>query len=298
MSLLNLTTETMVTLSARWLDPKRLRNSLTALPLIVPLLPVLQQVHDDLISKQRTTSAAEKELADLQAEETRRDARHDRKVRGVHGFLSGLADLTDDPEAARALLDLRDRLLPIGIQAVTRSYVDEAGDAERLPARLDAAAKALLAKLQTPDGPLQVHVDAWIEEAKQLGVLEERREHLAEQIAGGAGGPTGAEVASARHAWIRVVRAIESNLALDSKADPATVEKILGPLQRAEAKADRRRGASKDGGADDAADTVDLAPEPEATPVADESAEPADAVVKPVIPINPAADPKAKPNKP
>ena len=53
MSLLNLTTETMVTLSARWLDPRKLREPFTALPLIVPLLPVLQQAHDDLIAKQK-----------------------------------------------------------------------------------------------------------------------------------------------------------------------------------------------------------------------------------------------------
>ncbi len=165
MSLLNLTTETMVTLSARWLDPEKLRKPLTALPLILPLLPVLQQAHDDLIAKQRTTSAADKEIAAIQAEQAERDVRHDRKMRGSYNFLGALAELTDDAEAARALLDLRDRLMPIGVQAITRSYVDEAGDAERLPARLDDASKQLLGEVQTPDGPLQVHVDAWLDEA-------------------------------------------------------------------------------------------------------------------------------------
>lgn len=264
MSLLNLTTETMVTLSARWLDPKRLRKSLTALPLIAPLVPVLERAHVDLISKQRTTSAVEKELAEIQAEEMRRDTRHDRKVRGVYGFLGSLAELAEDAAAAAALLDLRDRLLPIGVQAVTRSYVDEAGDAERLSARLDAASKKLLAKTQTPDGPLQMHVDVWLEEARQLGALEERRDQLSKAIAGGAGGPTQQEVASARHAWIRVVRAIESNLALEPKADAETVEQILAPLRRAESKADRRRTSK--GVIDDAEDTLDGPPDP-STPV-------------------------------
>ena len=265
MSLLNLTTETMVVQSERWLDPKRLRKSLTALPLIVPLMPVLQKVHDDLLTTQKVTTTTEKDLAAVSAEEARRDARHDRKVRGSYNYLGALAELTDDPEAAGALLDLRDRLVPLGPTAITRSYVDEAGDAKRLPARLDDASRKLLGKLQTPDGPLQVHVDAWVEEAQQLGVLEERREHLEKDLKGGAGGPTAADVLAARHAWIRAVRALESNLALEPKADAELVEKILGPLRRAEAKADRRKGASKGGPVDGSEDTLDLEPEGDAT---------------------------------
>lgn len=258
MSLLNLTTETMVVQSERWLDPKRLRKALTALPLLLPLVPVLQQVHDDLLSKQRLSSALDKELAALQAEEARRDGRHDRKVRGSFTYLSALAEMTDDADTTAALLDLRDRLVPIGPTAITRSYVDEAGDAKRLPARLDDASKKLLGKLQTPDGALQVHVDAWIEEAQALGALEERREHLEKQLKTGGGSATAADVVTARNAWIRVVRAMESNLALEPKADAETIEKILGPLRRAEAKADRRKGAPKgNGGVEGTDDTLD-----------------------------------------
>jgi len=250
MSYVNLTTETMVTLSERWLDPKRQRKLLTSLPLLVPLIPILQAAHRGLIGKQRVTSTIEKEIAAIQAKQLKADTRHDRKIRGSHGFLSDLAELADDPEMATSLLDLRDRLLPTGVQAVTRSYVDEAGDAKRLPARLDDASNKLLSELQTPDGPLRVHVDAWLDEAHKLGELQERREHLEQQLTAGAGGPTAADALKARTTWIRAVRALESNLALEPKADAETVEKILGPLQRAEAKADRRRVAASKGKAE------------------------------------------------
>src|SRR5262245_11783215 len=103
MSLLNLTTETMVILSGLLLDPKKLRKPLAALPLLAPLVPVLQQAHDDLLAKQRTASGLDVEMASIQKEEAERDERHDRKIRGTHGALTAFAELADDPELARAL---------------------------------------------------------------------------------------------------------------------------------------------------------------------------------------------------
>lgn len=266
MSLLNLTSETMVTLSERWLDAKKHRKVLTALPLLAPLVPVLQKAHGDLVAKQKMGSAITAEIVTVQKQQAERDARHDRKIRGSHAVLTGFADLADDPEQARLLLDLRDRLLPIGLKATMRSYVDEAGDATRLPARLDDASKKLLARLPTPQGPLGDHVAAWTDEAREIGALEEQRDHLNHRLAAGEGGPSAAEVLQARNAWIRVVRALESNLALSPEASDETLEKLLGPLRRAELKADRRRGASgpqDDGdgnGTDEVDDTMDVPP--------------------------------------
>lgn len=279
MSLNNLTTETMVILSDILLHPKKRRGYLTALPLLVPLIPVLQAAHDNLLAKQKTTSALEAELADLQEEQARRDKRHDRKIRGSHTVLTGFAEQTDNPELARRVLDLRDRLLPNGISAVTRSYVDEAGDAQRLPSRLDPASRELLAALPTADGPLADHVNAWLEEAAQIGALEERRLQIKEQLASGDR-PTAAEVVAARNAWIRAVRAIETNLALDPTIDPEIVEKILGPIRRAETKAERRRAAAKSTAVKSTADdeTIDATPEPAV------DVEPSDAQAEPGAP--------------
>ncbi len=109
-----------------------------------------------------------------------RDTRHDRKIRGNLWVLNGFAELADDPQQVQAILDVRDRLLPIGGKATTRSYTDEAGDAQRLPSRLDEAAKTLLHTLPTPDGPLEIQVEAWTDEAKEIGLLEEKREGIAQ----------------------------------------------------------------------------------------------------------------------
>lgn len=299
MSLVNLTTETMVVQSERLLDPKKVKKTLTSLPLIQMLVPVLQKAHDDLHSKQRKVPAAAKELKKLREEELTRDGRHDRKLRGTYSYLTGLSDLTDDPEIAAEVLDLRDRLVPKGLSATTRSYVDEAGDAKMLPSRLDAASKKLLGKLQTPDGALQVHVDAWVEEAQQLGVLEERREQLEKDLKGGGGGPTAAEVVAARHAWIRAVRAIETNLALVPDITDETIDTILGPLRRAEMKADRRKGATK-GKSTGALETTedDEAPPPEPSDTEENAAEEVDAAADTEKPITKPEKPITKPEKP
>lgn len=242
MALLNLTTETMVMVADQWLDAKKQRKLLTSLPLVAPLVPILEKARDDLMAKQQTGSSISAQIGVIQKEQATRDKRHDRKLRGTHGLLTALADLADDEESVQGLLDLRDRLIPIGPRATQRSYLDQAGDAKLLPSRLDAASTKLLGKVPTPDGALQVHVDAWLEEAHTLGVLEEKREVLAQQVAEGEQGPSRAETLEARHAWIRAVRALEANLALDQKATEDQVEAILRPLRRAEAKADRRKG--------------------------------------------------------
>lgn len=252
MALPNLTTETMVALSDRWLDPKKQRDHFTALPLLTPLLSLVEAAHGDLVAKQKRGLAVDEAIAAIQREEARRDARHDRKIRGAFAVLSGFADLTDDPDKALALLDLRDRLLPIGLKATIRSYIDEAGDAKRLPSRLDEASKALLHKMPTPDGPLHFHVDAWTAEAAQIGILEERRDSFLQDDLSGGGGPTAGEMTRARNEWIRVARAVESNLALEHGATPEVVESLLGPLRRAEARADQRRSGAMDDGAEEA----------------------------------------------
>ena len=269
MSLNNLTSETMVTLSARWLHPKKHRKIFTSLPLLAALLPVIQEAHDNLIAKQTSSSTLTGKIAEIQKEQGMRDTRHDRKIRGTHGFLTALAELSDDPEAAADYLDLRERLLPIGNNATMRSYIDQAGDVERLPSRLDDDARKLLTKLGTPDGPLQVHVDAWMEEATQIAMLDEQRTEIAAQLQAGGAGPTPRDVLEARRAWIRVARAVETNIALSRKADAKTIEKILGAMRTAEMKADRRRdGAPLPEDQVDEVDEVDEVPEEPAAPEA------------------------------
>jgi hypothetical protein len=62
------------------------------------------------------------------------DDLHDRKVRGIFGVLTALAELADDAEKAAGYLDLRGQLFPSDLKAIQRSYLDESGEAP-FPAR-------------------------------------------------------------------------------------------------------------------------------------------------------------------
>jgi hypothetical protein len=152
MALKNLSSETMVTLTARLLDPERDRPVVETLPLVSPLLPAMELVHNGLLSRQHLIAAIERELAKVLDGISTFDKLHDRKKRGVYGCLTALAELTDDPVKAAAYLDLRDRLMPLGLMEVRRPYLEQVGDAQRMPSRLDDASRALLASIATPEG--------------------------------------------------------------------------------------------------------------------------------------------------
>ncbi|MCG8421973.1 MAG: hypothetical protein MJE77_28965 [Proteobacteria bacterium] len=151
MAFRNLTAETMATISERWLDPERDRDVLAKLSIVAPLLPLIEERHQALIHGQHIVAAMKAEIGTVRTRQQTLDAKHDRKIRGTHYMLTGLAELADDADQAAAFLDLRDRLLPEGRSATGRSYVvDQAGDALRLPGRLDKDDRKQLDDVPTP----------------------------------------------------------------------------------------------------------------------------------------------------
>jgi hypothetical protein len=249
MALKRLSSETMVTITGRLLDPERDRPALEALSLASSLIPAMEAVHDGLLSRQHLSAAIERELAKVLAGMATQDRLHNRKKRAVYNLLTDLAALTDDPVRAAAYLDLRDRLLPLGLMEVRRSYLDHVGDAQRLPSRLDDASRALLASIPTLDGPLEGHVNQWIEAAAELGRLDERRAQLeAQRSTGQDASPR--QAYAAKRAWIRMIRSLIKVIEIDPQATPEIKERLLAPIRRAEALAERRAGR---GGADDGA---------------------------------------------
>jgi hypothetical protein len=259
MALKNLSAATMVSISSSWLDPARDRPLFQALLLVAPVLPALDQVHVDLLTKQHLRASLESEIASLISAQATADGIHDRSKRGVHTLLSALAQLARDPARSAGYLDLRDRLMPLGMMEVRRPYLEQVGDAEALPARLDTRALALLQSLDTPEGTLQSHVDTWIAAAGELGRLEKRRGEIEVQRTTGQS-VSAAQAHAARLTWIRVVRAMINLLEIDPAATPEIKERILTPLYRAEALADRRvRGPVVDDGE---GDTLPELPEP------------------------------------
>jgi hypothetical protein len=240
MALKNLSSETMVTITARLLDPERDRPVVETLPLVSPLIPAMELVHNGLLSRQHLLAAIERELAKVLDGTSTFDKLHDRKKRGVYGCLTALAELTDDPARAAAYLDLRDRLMPLGLMEVRRPYLEQVGDAQRLPSRLDEASRALLAAIATPEGPMQSQVDEWVAAAMEIGRLDERRAQLEAQRSTGPDASP-AQARAAKLAWIRVIRSVLDMLEIDPQATPEIKERLLAPLHRAEAQAGRRR---------------------------------------------------------
>jgi hypothetical protein len=244
MAIRNLTPQAMVNVSAKMLDPQQDRKIFTSLPLLAPLLPSLEEAHQGILTTQIKGSTIQQRIKALMARCTELDTRHNTKMRGTYNYLTALADLTEDPVLAAAILDLRDRLIPVGLTAVTRSYTEKAGDAKLLPARLDESSTKLLKTLTTPEGPLANAVDAWTSAALELEKVDAERRQLTLELAADDDGITGRDVMNAKNAWIRVIRAVETNVALDKAATPEMVEQLLGRLQLEEEKADRRMAGS------------------------------------------------------
>lgn len=250
MALKNLSPAAMVSVSSAWVDPARDRPAIQSLPLVAPVLPALDQVHGDLLSKQHLRVSLESEIASIIGAEAGADGTHDRCKRGVHTYLSAMAELARDPLRVAAYLDLRDRLMPLGLMETRRPYLEEVGDAEALPARLDASTRTFLESIVTPEGPLQSYVNEWIGAAGELGRLERRRAEIEAQRAAGQS-VSAAKAHAAKLTWIRVVRAMLNLIEIDPAATPEIKDRILTPLYRAEAQADRRlRGPVDDGSGD------------------------------------------------
>jgi hypothetical protein len=255
MALKNLSSEVMVTITGRLLAPERDRPVIETLPLVSPLIPAIELVHNGLLSRQHLIAAIERELARVLAGLATFDKLHDRKKRAVYNCLTALAEITDDAARAAAYLDLRDRLMPLGLMEVRRSYLDQVGDAQLLPSRLDDASRALLASITTPEGPLQSHVDQWVSAAIEIGRLDERRAQLEAERSTGQDASPG-EAYAMKLAWIRVMRSVLNMLEIDPQATPEIKERLLAPLRRAEAQAERRRRGED--GEDDAEEPIAL----------------------------------------
>jgi hypothetical protein len=234
----NLTSPTMVTVTTAWVDPREERPLLASLPQAGALLPSLDKAHHGLLDTQVSSDLTNTRLTALQKAQARLDVRHDRKVRGQYYVLTGFAELAETEEEAASYLALRDALTPRGLDTVRLSYTDEAGEAELTDRRLTKDDKALLGKLPTPNGTLLDAFKARLKAGKELGDLEKERGALESQAPAAT---TPADAVRARNLWIRTVNAFVATLALEENLSEADREKILGPLERAEQKADRKR---------------------------------------------------------
>lgn len=240
MSLRDLSTPSMLTLSGAWLDAGKARGLIEALPAAAALLPSLEDAHRRIVKTQAKPSKASPALVAIRAEQEALDVTHDRCARGTYTVLTAFADLTADPEAAASYLALRDKIfLPQnGLRVIQASYGDESSEAVLVEQRLDDADRALLKKLPTPDGKLFDAHKARISAAAKLGKLDRERIQL-EHDELEKDEVKQADVLKARNGWIQAVRALVT--VIDLVAPSAAIRnRILGPLEEAEKKAGRR----------------------------------------------------------
>lgn len=242
MSLRNVSTQTMASISETWLSPKGTRPLIEAIAPAAALLPSLQKANDGLKKAQAQPQQVPEKLQEIQKKQTELDRLHDRKGRGKYLVLSGFAEIADDPELVSQLLALRDKIFDPanGLRVLQASYAEEAGEVILLEERLDDEDRALLKKMPCPKGNLLDVHQARVTAGKKLGALEHEKNTLMSDL-GGAPGEVmmPADVQRARNAWIKAARALATIIDLDD-LDAATRAKILGPLEEAERKADAR----------------------------------------------------------
>lgn len=245
MALKNLSTETMIALSLAWLDPTVGRPTLEAHPRTSAYLPNLEAAYQGLLT---VCSGSESEdqnadLAALSAEQSTLDDLHDRKVRGLHLVLSGLAALAGSREEAIQYIEARDALLPDGISINQRTYLDEAGNAALIARRLQDSPKLqeFLGQIPLAGGKaLLDEVRIWLDAGERLGALESRRIHLLHERDSTRAGTRRGDILRARNQWSRVVYAIQATIDLDEHPAEDLEKSFLRPLREAESKADHR----------------------------------------------------------
>ena len=233
----DLTAETMTAISGAWLDPARERPLLMRLPRVAPLVVNVEAAHQGIVRYQEPRPKVSPEVAALTQRTMELDARHDRLARGLYDVLDGLSTLAENADDAQGWQDLQRELFPQGKRIVFRSYVDQAGEAERVDERLSEASRRRLEKFTLGGVPLMHYVREWQAAAKELGEVEQRRLVLAKEP------PERPTLREVRNAWIAAVKAVVAMLEWETELSEAERGRILEPLETALARAEAKKRA-------------------------------------------------------
>ena len=248
-----LSAEAMRTISGLWLHHAPTRAVLEQYAKSAAMLPDIEEAHGGICDALggEDDRALEEQLQRLREQGGVLDERHDRKYRGTWYFFEALIELADKPETAQSLTALRDRIHPNKLPQVNATWAAESGNAATVHAEIDKDTRTQLTALHTVEGRnLLDEVMAWIKAGEALGpiaaekaTIEHRMEHPEEASQAGA-------IHAARLAWIKVVRALESNLDLVKGLTPKERSTVLGLLHTTAASADRYNASKRGGGAE------------------------------------------------
>jgi hypothetical protein len=233
MALNRLTVEEMNQISEPLVAPGgAARAAIEMVPLLAALLPQLQAAHAGIFALRAPLE--DPKAREMSGRLAALDIEHDTRVRGIHGALTGLAQVSG---AGTELLALRDQLYPQGLGHTQLTFRGQAGHGAMVAARLDSALEARLKAVTLHDRNLLDLVKEWQSVAKQMGQLEDERARLLPNAT------PAADIIKARLAWVRVMNALLANADL-AGIDEATDHLLFDPLRAAE-KAASNRGKSK-----------------------------------------------------
>ena len=230
MALKKLSSEEMIQLSTPWISAGDAANeAILQVPLLAALLPNVQAAHEALFKMRAHT--VDSRTQQLSQDAAALDAKHDDLVRNIHRAFTLLADVF---KANTEILQLRDLLLPEGLQHTMKTYRGKAGHAALVASKLDTDTTVALKALTIKDTNLLELVQTWLDTAKKLGDSEEARARL-----NSTNGPTASEVTIARTRWIRMANALLANSDL-IELDEANQSTLFAALHVAEKTADLR----------------------------------------------------------
>jgi hypothetical protein len=252
MALNDLSSLEMARVTDQWLSPHALRDQILGLKRTSVWIDDLQRVHTDISDAQAPNEVPE--LAAIRVEQQKVDGVHDRRMRGTFTVLEGLeaiaVDLGFEPATVATA---RVELFPDGLRMTRRSYVEEAAEVGFVEKRLSPATKALLAQVNLQGKPLRAYVDAWLDAARELGELDDKREAIEQKLA--LGKSKVLTQREARNNWIAVVGMVRAAIEADTANDLELRDTLLHRLRRYEAR------AAKGGVADDEDETTPATPE-------------------------------------
>ncbi len=243
-----LTAEAMRTISGQWLHDKATLATLLKHPKTAALMPDVTESHQaicDALGGEDDTPL-EAQLQRLREQGNALDERHDRKYRGAWMLCEAFIELADKPETAERLLALRDRLHGNGLTQVNAPWAAEAGNAESVRALLDKKTRAELAKIPSIEGrTLDDEVTAWVKAGEALGPVAAQKAAVEHQLENAADVSSGSALRTARLDWIKIARALETNLDLIKNLAPEERSAVLGLLHRSAASAERQSAARR-----------------------------------------------------
>lgn len=234
----------MVSLSAAWVTPGHAdRTALLEVPGVAACMSRIEQVHAELVASQRAVEADR--MDEISAQLAALGARAESLWRGIRSVLMGHFHLSTDAERVVALQRLDEVVFPHGLATVHFGYREVAGYGALLEARLDDAARALLASISAEHGTLLDALDEWLAIARQIGELQAQRE----QTPG-----LQVSVARQRERWIHAIDALQHLIAAAETKKPAVFDiqarlrEASGAPARVDAHAERSAGEAALGG--------------------------------------------------